>query len=214
MKKVLFVFALCAEFISFGQQSFQFSDPQPYGVSSVSTTDANHFGTYKNEETGATYVINKEGIFIEVIQLGSVSREQVRESSKLRVSGSWLHGIKPNDSVPCIEEGELYYYGIPQQKMIIGSGSLNTLTKISPNEYIINFHEGMYFEPSQIKWVNGNLQIIHPDLKYTQDCERILKVASIQQYNFPIAILSPTNAQWEQLSKMLFKDAPIVYKKQ
>ena len=89
-----------------------------------------------------TYVIDEKGISIVTVAIASITREQVRESSKLQVRGNYLFGIKANDSVPCALEGENYYYGIESKLVIAGEGSMNTLIKINSNKYVINFHEG------------------------------------------------------------------------
>ncbi len=204
MKKVLFSFLLFGTFLAYGQASVQFSDPQPSGVSSTSTTDESCFGKYKDANTGVTYVVSREGISIETVVISYVTREQIRESSKLQVKGSHLHGLNGNDSVPCVEEDDKVYYGIQQKLVVIGAGNLNSLSRISAKKYVINFHEGAYFEPSLLTFEGNKLVITHGELKYSHPFSKYLQVKTITRYGESVAILAPTYEQWEGLEKLLF----------
>ncbi len=214
MKKVLLVFTLFVHFFSFSQKTVQFSDPLPFGSPSQTTTDKIHFGKYKSSDSQTTYVIDEKGISIVSLVVASITREQVRESSKLQVRGNYLFGIKANDSVPCVLEGENYYYGIESRLMIAGEGSLNTFTKLSANKYIINFHEGAYFEPSLVSFSGGTMTIIHSELKYQPLFESILQINTITRYGSEVAILAPTFEQWERLEKALFTGQKLLYTKE
>ncbi|AEA43456.1 hypothetical protein [Fluviicola taffensis] len=214
MKKVLLVCILLNHFLSFSQKSVQFSDPLPFGSNSQLTTEKIHFGKYKSSDSEVTYVIDEKGISIVTLAIASITREQVRESSKLQVRGDYLFGIKTNDSVPCVLEGENYYYGIESKLMIAGEGSLNTFTKITANKYIINFHEGSYFEPSLVIFTGGKMTIIHSDLAYQSLFSSILQIKTITRYGSAVAILAPTFEQWEQLEKALFNGRKLIYTKE
>lgn len=214
MKKVLLVFSLLVQFLSFSQKTVQFSDPLPFGSSSQPTTDKIHFGKYKSSDSQVTYVIDEKGISIVTLAIASITREQVRESSKLQVRGNYIHGIKTNDSVPCVLEGENYYYGIESKLMIAGEGSLNTFVKINANKYVINFHEGMYFEPSIVTFSGGKMTIIHSELNYQPLFQSFLQVNTITRYGSEVAILAPTFEQWERLEASLFTGKKLVYIKE
>jgi hypothetical protein len=148
------------------------------------------------------------------VVIAYVTREQVRESSKLRVSGDYLHGIVAGDSVPCVLEGENYYYGITQKLPITGIGSTNSLTRIGANTYLINFHEGMYFEPSLVEFSNGKMTIIHGELTYQDAFNSILQVNTITRYGAEVVILAPSFEQWERLRTLLFVGDKLTYMKQ
>ena len=214
MKKVLFLATFCFSFLSFGQKMFQFSDPQPAGISSTSTCDESCFGRYKDANTGVTYIINEKGISIETVVISFVTRTQIRESSKLKLRNGYLHGINGKDSVICIEEGDKVFYGLPQTLVVIGSGSLNSLTRISAKKYVINFHEGLYFEPSLLTFDGKGIQIVHADMNYTPIFSRYLQVATITRYGENVAIIAPTNEQWQSLETLLFTSKPAVYLKE
>ncbi len=214
MKKVLLVFTLFVHFFSFSQKTVQFSDPLPFGSPSQTTTDKIHFGKYKSSDSQSTYVIDEKGISIVTLVIASITREQLRESSKLQVRGNYLFGIKANDSVPCVLEGENYYYGIESKLMIAGEGSLNTFTKLNANKYVINFHEGAYFEPSLVSFSGGTMTIIHSELKYQPLFGSILQIKTITRYGSEVAILAPTFEQWERLEKALFTGQKLLYTKE
>ena len=214
MKKVLFGTLLFLSFSANAQKMLQFSDAQPVNVSSTSVCDETCFGRYKDEETGATYVVDESGISIETIVINFVTRAQIRESSKLKLRGNYLHGIKTNDSVPCVEDGDKVYYGIPQKMLIIGTGSLNSLKRITSKKYIVNFHEGQYFEPSLLTFDAKGLHITHPELEFTPIFSKYLQVATITRYGENVAIISPTSDQWTGLETLLFTGDPINYNKE
>jgi hypothetical protein len=214
MKKVLLVFTLSLQFLSFSQKTVQFSDPLPFGSPSQLTTDKTHFGKYKSSDSQVTYIIDEKGISIVTVAIASITREQVRESSKLQVKGDYLFGIKTNDSVPCVLEGENYYYGIESRLVIAGEGSLNTFTKINANKYVINFHEGSYFEPSMVTFAGGKMTIIHSELNYQPLFQSILQVGTITRYGSEVAILAPTYEQWERLEANLFTGKKLIYIKE
>lgn len=214
MKKVLLVFSLLLHFLSFSQKTVQFSDPLPFGSSSQPTTDKIHFGKYKSSDSQVTYVIDEKGISIVTVAIASITREQVRESSKLQVRGNYIFGIKANDSLPCVLEGENYYYGIESKLMIAGEGSLNTFTKINTNKYVINFHEGSYFEPSIVTFAGGKMTIVHSELDYQPLFQSILQVSTITRYGSEVAILAPTFEQWERLEGTLFTGKKLIYTKE
>jgi hypothetical protein len=211
MKKVLLFTLFFSVFVSFAQNSIQFSDPLPVGSPAVITTDKLHFGNYENKESGVKYHIDEKGIAIISMMVGTVTREQLRESSKIRVSGNFLFGIKANDSVPCFLEGETYYYGIEQRLAITGEGSLNTLSKISSDTYVINFHEGLYFEPSYLHFENGKMTIIHGNLSNKTAYHTILHTTTITRYGSSVVILSPSAEQWKTIQPLLFSGEQLIY---
>lgn len=211
MKKVLFVLTIIASFSAISQKSIQFADPLPTGSPSQITTEKIHFGKYKSSDSQVSYVIDEKGISIVTLMITSITREQLRESSKLQYRNNYLFGIKENDSVPCVLEGENFYYGIETKLPIIGEGCNNKLTKISTNKYVINFHEGSYFEPSILQFSNKTMTISHSELAFQQAFQRILQTTTITRYGSEVAVLSPTYEQWEQLEKVLFTGPKLNY---
>lgn len=218
MKKVP-VFATLLVFFShfssvFGQKLIQFADPLPFGSVSKTSTDPKFFGRYKSSDLSTTYIVDESGIYILSLVVASVTREQVRENAKLRVSGDYLHGIKENDSVPCVLEGENYYYGVTQKLPIAGEGSLNTLTQVNASTYVINFHEGDYFEPSLVVFSGNKMTIVHGEMIYQDALKGMLQIKTITRYGSEVAILASTFEQWEQLARLLFEGKKLVYTKE
>lgn len=201
-------------FFSFSQKTIQFADPQPSGLPFQTSVEKNHFGVYKSNETNTKYVVDDNGISIVSLVISYVTRAQVRESSTLQVRGNYLFGIKGNDSLPCVIDGEKYYYGIESRLVVIGDGSLNRLVKVAPNKYIINFHEGMYFEPSLLTFVNGELIIVHADLAYKSVFDGILQVNTITRYGSEVVVLAPTSNQWPLIQKYAFEGEKLIYIKE
>ena len=217
MKKVHLISLLFSQFffnaVIFGQKTVQFADPQPSGSKLVQTVDKNLFGSYKSSDLSATYIVDESGISIVSTVVGYVTRKQVRESSKLQVHGSFLLGIKENDSVPCVLEGEKYYYGISQKLVIAGEESMNMLTRISANMYVINFHEGDYFEPSLVTFNGNTMTIVHGDMTYQDIFKPILQIKTITRYGSEVAILAPDASQWNSLQQAIFEGKKLVYTK-
>lgn len=218
MKKVpLFSLLLSLFFVKsalFAQKTVQFADPQPSGGNLVNTVDKSFFGKYKSSDLSTTYVVDEQGIYIVSLVVASVSREQVRENSKLQIRGSYLFGIKENDSVPVVLEGDNYYYGITQKLAIAGEGSMNMLTKLSATTYVINFHEGDYFEPSLVTFSGNKMTIVHGNLDYQDVFKPILQIKTITRYGSEVAILAPSPAQWDSLLKAIFDGKKLVYIKE
>lgn len=214
MKKVLIGCFFLSHFFSVAQTTVQFSDPLPPNYSLVSQVDKLLFGSYKNENSGTVYLFNEEGISIVSTIIAYVTREQIRESSSLEVRGDFLFGIKENDSLPCVLEGERFYYGIQRKDVIVGSGSGHQLTKLDARSYLVNFLEGIYFEPSLFRFENGNLIVVHGDLNSKPFYSKLLKVNSITRYNSPVDVLAPSETQWSELKTELFGGEKLVYGKE
>lgn len=214
MKKVLFLLTFSAVFSVFGQKTVQFSDPLPPNSAAVSTIDASLFGSYKNTSSGTSYLFDADGISIVSTIVAYVTREQLRESSTIQVRNGHLFGVVKGDSVPCTLEGERYYYGTRHKQVVIGSGSMNLLTKVDAKTYIVNFYEGKYFEPSIFTFEKGQLKVVHGDLNWQDSYERILRTASIERYGSPVDVLTPSFEQWPKLRSELFNGETLNYLKE
>jgi hypothetical protein len=214
MKKVLILLSFSALFSAFGQKTVQFSDPLPPNSGAIGAVDAALFGSYKNTSSGTTYLFDADGISIVSTIVAYVTREQLRESSTIQVRNNYLFGVVKGDSVPCTLEGERYYYGTRHKEIIIGSGSMNLLTKVDAKTYIVNFHEGKYFEPSLFTFEKGQLKVIHGDLAWQDSFARILRTNSIERYGSPVDVLTPSFEQWPKLRTELFNGETLNYLKE
>jgi hypothetical protein len=79
---------------------------------------------------------------------------------------------------------------------------------------VINFHEGQYFEPSLLVFDSKGLHITHPDLAYTPIFSKYLQVATITRYGENVAIIAPTNDQWNGLETLIYTGEAINYIKE
>jgi len=214
MKKTALILFLAITAGTYGQKTVQFADPLPPGQSSVASVDKVYFGQYKNTDSETTYLIDANGIAIVSTIVSYVTRQQVRESSALQVRNGYLLGIVKGDSVPCVEEGDRYYYGMQHKEVITGPGSLNILTRVDAKTYIINFHEGSYFEPSLLTFENGKMHIVHGELADQAGFASILHLTTIQRYGSPVDILVPSVEQWTKLMQLLFSGERLNYLKE
>jgi hypothetical protein len=214
MKKVLFAALLFLTFQATAQETIQFSDPLPPNYSLAGTVDKAFYGSYKNTNSETTYLFDETGVSIVSTIVSYITREQLRESATIQVRNGYLFGVVKGDSVPCILEGERYYYGMQHKQVIIGSGSLHQLTRIDAKTYIINFYEGSYFEPSLFTFENGQLHVVHGELNYQAAFSRILRVNTIQRYGSRVDILAPAADQWLELKQLLFTGEQLNYHKE
>lgn len=214
MKKVLFSCCLFTAFFVSAQKTVQFGDPLPPNYNASEKVSEKHFGDYKSTNSETTYRFDAKGIHIISTIVAYVTREQLRESATIEVRNGHLFGIDKNrDSVPCFLEGERYYYGIQHVETIIGSGSLHQLSRIDDNTFIINFHEGKYFEPSLLRFEKGGITIVHGELAYQSFFEQLLHVTSFEQYGSTVDVVIPRAEQWSRLKELLFAGEALNYLK-
>lgn len=202
MKIVGFIASVLFTVLAFGQESYYFSNAVPSEQVIVKTVDKNLFGEYSSEVATRVYEITEEGIFILSTSISSISRETIRESSKYDVRNNMLYGLIENDSVPCVLEGENYYFGVQNRDVLIGANSYNKLTRISNTEYILNYEEDGLFVPAKLTFINGNLTI--SELNYDADTKlfkRIKIQKEIPNEYFKLIVLSPTSDEFDKLIK-------------
>lgn len=203
MKKYLFFTAFLISLSSFGQKSYYFSASFPTGAEQVTGVDNRFHGTYRSDQVNRTYVVDKEGIFLISTNISSISRETIRESSKYRVENGFLHGVVANDSVPCVLEGEHYYFGVKNKEVLFRSGGEHQLTK-SKNEvgtFYLNLWENGNFIPLRLRFEKNKLFVAYFD--YEQDTELFDPIATkkvIRTEFHELIVLSPTDTECEALS--------------
>jgi len=214
MKKVLLVCILFCCFSGFAQKTVQFADPLPPNYKLVPQVDKLNFGTYQNPVSGTVYLFDETGISIVSVVTAYITREQLRESSAIQHRNGYLFGVVKGDSVPCVIEGERFYYGIRTKQVLVGEGGLHQLTKLDTKTYIVNFLEGSFFEPSLFTFETGSLKIVHGNLDALPEYNKILKNSTITRYSAPVDILVPSESQWPELRKLLFTGDALSYIKQ
>ena len=211
MKNYLIYCVFCIVFSSNAQISYDFKTPLPPGGAQSTSINYSYFGTYKNANSSITYELNKDGIFIVSINVSSISREMIRESSKYQVRNNHIFGIHAEDSIPCVLEGDKYYFGIKSKDQIAGTGSKNVLMQISLNDYILNFEENGNYTPIFIKLEGKSLSIMQFDyLSDTKLFKKIDERTSVQR-DIEFVTLNPTKEEWQKLNVEQMKSVPVVY---
>jgi len=200
MKIIGLLTSLFLTFFSIGQKSYYFSDPLPSSEDKVTNVDSKYFGLYKSDEAARSYQISEEGIFIISTSISSVSREMIRESSTYRVHNNYIFGVVKDDSLPCVLEGERYYFGIQNKDVLVSTSSKSQLAKISAGRYILNHAEDGLFTPSLL-YFEGN-KLILEEFNYdfeTTVFDKIQNQKVTPSEHFDIVILSPTKDEFNAL---------------
>lgn len=201
MKKVSIIIYLFSVGFAFSQNSYYFSNPLPTEEKKVSSVDVKWFGTYDDGATGISYQFSVDGITIVSTQISSISRELVRESSKYSVKGDFLHGVLENDSVPCILENDLYYFGIRNRDAVVYKNSMTQLTRISETEYIINFYENGNYSPVKLSFSNGKMTVCDFDYDPSERSFNFIETQSESNSGQQsIIVLSPSQLEFDQLN--------------
>lgn len=216
MKIVGLVASLLMSLFSFSQNSYYFSEPLPLNGEKISAVDNNWFGEYSSLDQPSHYIIDSEGIAIVATNISTISRETIRESSTYSVRNGFIHGVIKNDSIPCILKDELYYFGVQNKEIIIGSSTKNILLKFDINgNYIINMYDNGNYIPAKISFKNGTFSIAYFDYDFnTKQFNFINEKKSISQDDTSIVILSPNEKEVKRLFKRsIFGDQKIFKRK-
>lgn len=202
MKIFGLIASLLFTFFSIGQKSYYFSEPYPNNEKSQNIVDKKWHGKYTVGRGNHSYEVNEEGIFMVSTTISSISREEIRESSKYDIRDNYIFGVVENDSLPCILENDRYFFGIRNKDVIIGVGSKNILKPSGrvANEFILNTYENGYYMPSIIRFESKKLAVSQLDYDYeTTVFDFILDKKSIQDQNIELVILKPTSEEFDQL---------------
>jgi hypothetical protein len=202
-------------FGSQAQRSYEFKSAVPPEGELVKTVDPTLFGVYKNAETGTEFVLNAEGISMVTIINSYITREQVRETSKYQVRNGYLFGVKENDSIPCIEEGDKYFFGIRHKINLNDAEHKALIKKISAQSYMLNFIETKGYSPSLITFKGNAMQIQH--FTYPGEAEKLFRVINKQEKSketsYDLILLSPNQKEWNKLDKNQIFDSDIIFQK-
>jgi hypothetical protein len=215
MKYFGFVLALVPGFFSFGQISYEFGQPVPPQAETVTAVASSLYGDYKNEETGTIYHLDANGISMVSVIYSFITREQLRESTRYAVRDNYIFGVVAGDSLPCVLEGERYFFGIRQQATVVGNGSEHVLLKINESSYMLNFRESEGYSPSMLTFSNGSLAVRHFDYPSgTNVFEGIGNQQNKPTSTLKTKLITPLPAEWQQLDKSVIFGAGIVYQRQ
>lgn len=153
--------------IIFSQNSYYFKAPVPSMESKVDRVDAKYYGKYQDTKTLAVYEFTKDGVFIISINMTSMPKKVVRESSTYSVRDEFIHGVVAGDSLPCVLTKGIYYFGVRNREAVVFDGSMTKLTKISDGQYILNYYEAGGFMPVKLNFRSSEVTV--SDFDYDQD---------------------------------------------
>lgn len=212
MRSILFLINVCTLFDVLGQRSYSFISPLPPESAHIHAVDAHLFGVYKADSSDIVYEFNAAGIFTRSLSIVPISRETVRETSTYRISGNYIHGIKENDSLPCVLEGEYYFVGVPRRDTIVSMNSKNELRKMGSGEYILNFYENGAYTPCLVRINSGKLSIHFFDYRDDQTFAAIKSQQSKQEEELTHVYLLPTIKEWKKMDSSSLFGKPAIYK--
>lgn len=191
--------------ITFSQNSYYFSNPLPTEEKKVQSVDKKWFGEYKDEKRALAYNFSADGITIISTQVSSVSKRMVRESSKYSVKDDFIHGVVENDSLPCVLEKGVYYFGIRNRDAVIYKNSPTQLTRLNDREYILNYDENGKYLPVKLVFSNGKLTVSDFDYEPDQRTFGFIETQSETKENAQnIIVLSPSDHEFDQLNSRYF----------
>lgn len=209
MKIVGLIASVIVSFVSFSQNSYYFSHPLLQNESSSIKIDSKFYGEYSSLDQPRHYEVSELGIHLVSTNISTISRTTIRESSKYKVRNGFILGVLKNDSVPCVLDGENYYFGIQNKELIVGIGSKNILTKIDDfGNYLVNTYEDGMYIPMKISFKSNEISVSYFDYESdTKSFKFINEQTSSKNKSFNIVVLSPTEKEIKRLLKnSLFGD--------
>lgn len=214
MKKYLFLFYFSAVFSVSGQISYDFALAVPPSGTKTLSVSSNYFGVYSNADSPVKYEITKDGIFIISTNINAISRETIRESSKYQVRNNHIFGVHAEDSIPCVLEGDNYYFGVKSRDQVAGGSSKNILIQQSVNEYVINFYDNGHYVPMFLTFTAQGMSRVQFD--YDSDTKAFKKIderTSVQK-DIEFVTLSPTAEEWEKIKWKELISVPLLFTKE
>lgn len=200
MKIISVITILFSTFFSIGQKSYYFSDPLPDLSSKVFAVDKKHYGKYHSDVIARSYEVNELGIAIISTTISSIDRTTIREMAQYDVRNGYIFGVVEDDSLPCVLEGELYYFGINHKEQLTGIDSKNVLTKLNGDEYILNYFDNGVYTPVLLQFNHKILTIKQFDYDLeTTIFDFIVNKKSIQGEYHEMIVLSPSKEEYNSL---------------
>lgn len=211
--KIISLFLSIFVFVQLNAQtnSYYFADPVP--GEKVDRINDGLYGNY-DDGKGRIYAFSDTGIVVLSTTVSSISRDYIRESSKYRVENGFLFGVLPKDSVPCLEEGDNYYFGIRNRDLLVGKGSSHILVRSStiPNTYYLNLYENGIYSLIRLRFNKGKLEI--SNLEYEPDTvlfEKVRDQKSVSDGSLNLVLLKPTLEEFDSLIQAGIFGDPTIY---
>ena len=200
MKIIGLVASTLITFYGMSQLSYDFAEPLPPEGKTVSTVSKPYYGNYSSDKVDIDYEFTSEGIFAVSIIYNSISRETIRESSQYQVRDGYIFGVTPEDSLPCVLQGEYYHFGIRFKEQIIGGDSKNALTKVSETTYILNFEDNGHYTPSLLEFKGKELNLRHFTYEDSTELFNGISLKTEKPFNELIYVtLEPTLTEWKAI---------------
>ena len=205
IQKILLIISVIISFNSFGQVvNYDFIQPLPPGDNNILSIPPKLIGEYASDSSNQKIIVKARGIFMESNIYGSISKEEIRESSKYDVRNNFIFGINEYDSLPCILEGEVYFFGMRKTTELFSFNGINTLRKWDTDKlehnYILCYPENGYWLPMLFSFSGNKLIISNPSFddveaafsiiidKFTEEKEGVTRVH-----------LHPNADEWKQI---------------
>ena len=204
------IFFILLSTFSFAQVSYDFAQALPPEAMNVQNVDKPYRAIYTNENN--QFEFTEAGIFTLTTVVHSISRETLRESSQFAVRNGYIFGIRENDSIPCVEENDRFYFGVRQRDTLFGLNSKNILRKIDAMNYILNFSENGTYTPCLLTFEGKFLTLryfYYDDL--SKPFEKFKSKSINESDGIQYITLNPTLKEWEKISNKDYLGDEVFY---
>ena len=204
MIKGFYILLFCSVSFCYGQDNysvyFKKEHPEAGKVKDISFFS----GQYKDTvNSGATWIFNDEGIYTaEVIPL-RIPKKSVRESSKYTVKEGYIFGVRENDSLPYIMQGDDYLVGIENKRLQADWKNKDSENEIYSNKHTLYLHfkEGDYY--SLVKIVKDYQSLVFYEFNYEKCLDHLKKLKKTEEEkigNNPTLIINPKSKEWQEFN--------------
>jgi hypothetical protein len=175
------------------------------------STGSNWYAKYRLKETeknqvriaaGEYLVVDETGIYIEKNKILFVTREEVRENSKIDVRNGYLFGVSETDSVPTALDGENYYFLVPAKTYLceLRSSSHKLFSGLNSGEFLLmTLEENNHYTAMYLKFQSGSLALLEPSFNTDKCLCSQIKEHEVTQDDFEIYVMSPSLKEWQTL---------------
>lgn len=183
---------------------YDFVQPLPPDGNNILSIPPKIQGTYALDSSNQEIIVKSRGIYMESNIYGSISKEEIRENSQYDVRNEHIFGINDYDSIPCVLEGENYFFGMRKTTELFSFNGKNTLRKANveslTTDYILCYEENGYWLPMLLSFSGNKLIISNPSFddvpeafagiidRFTEKHETVTRIH-----------LHPSNEEWSSI---------------
>ncbi len=162
--------------------NFFFREPQPPADELTGCSLDRFKGVYfAEEDTLRKLEIKGDTILARKIIWTNLSTEDLKSNPKWMLRSGFLHGIKQNDSLPCVVKKDSIFFGIPYETAVFKPGDNQHCRVLDKNRVVLNYKDTdnhwicvlMHFDE------NGFLYMNHMDHDVSAD--RLHLLGSVQE---------------------------------